>query len=489
MSTWTALLPIALAFVGSVLALAADAVGQRRAAVSVSAIVLFGAAVAAGWIAVNQDITTLSEIPLAVGRGYSAITAVVFFVAAIALVGAYRSLEDVPSGGQVAALVALLAVSSAVMATALDLLLIIIALEGIAMTSYALVSVTRDRRADEAAMKYFVQGAVATGFALYALSLIFGLFGGNLGLADIASGVSTGGRPALLAMALLIATYAFKLSAFPFHSWAPDAYETTRPSVAAFMATAPKLAILGSLMLVLPLVGFSAEQFGPSGFFLLAVLAVASVVFGNFAGLKQSSFTRMLAYSGIAQVGYALVGAAAMFLMPLGERGAYSVIAAGTAYALAAAGAFMAAQAVRSAIPSWDGSISGLSGLGRARPVLAAALAVMLLSLTGIPLTAGFWGKFLVFSDAVAAGHAWLAVVGMIGSVVSFGYYGNVMRAMYLDEPVKLPAVSVGAEKSTGTADQVAEFAVVVLAVIVLALGTLPFLLGFDFLGGVFAVL
>ena len=490
MSIFTALLPMIVALGGAVLTLAADGFGKRSAAVALAVAGLLGAGAVAASMAVGSGVTEVPGLPLAVGAGYSAVSAFVYLLAAVVLVGGSKVLGDRSNGGEIAALTVLLALASSVMVAARDLLIVTVALETIAIVSYALVSVARTRRADEAAMKYFVQGAVATGFLLYAVSLIFGLYGGDLSLSGMMTALAEGpARPALIALALLLMTYAFKLSAFPFHSWAPDAYETAIPSVTAFMGTAPKLAVLGSLMTVLPLIGFSDGSFATTGFFLVALLAVASIVFGNFTGLKQARFTRMLAYSGIAQVGYALVGAAAVFLLPVADRSAYGVLAAGGAYALAAAGAFMGAQAMHATVPGWDGSIAGVAGLGRRRPMLGAALVVLMLSLTGIPLTAGFWGKFLVFSDAVAAGHAWLAVVGMIGSVVSFGYYGNVMRVMYLDEPARLPAVSVGAEKSAGAADPMAEFAVAALALLVLALGVLPFLLGFDFLGKILTVL
>ncbi|MCE5191676.1 MAG: NADH-quinone oxidoreductase subunit N [Actinomycetia bacterium] len=483
MSLWLSLSPILLASAGAILGLAFDAFDRRGLAIGVVSAGLLAAGVVSGWLAIVYSPTLINVTNMAVGRGYSAISAVVFLIAAITLVGGSKVLADASTGGQVAVLTALLAAASSLMASTLDLLIVIIALEAIAMISYALVSARRQRRSDEAAMKYFIQGAVATGFALYALSIIFGLFSGSVFLPEIAKSLTGAGRPALVAMALLMGMYAFKLSAFPFHSWAPDAYETATPSVTAFMGTAPKLAILASLMLVFPMIGFSAEEFATSGFFLFALLATASIVFGNFTGLKQTSFTRMLAYSGIAQVGYALVGAAAAFLLP--QRTGFAVLVAGLAYAVAAAGAFMGAQAVRSAMPTWDGTVAGLAGVGRKRPALSAALTVMMLSLTGIPLTAGFWGKFLAFGDAATAGHAWLAAVGLLGSVVSFGYYGGVIRSMYLEEP---SVVETDSAPAGATPDMKAEWATIVLAVCVLAIGVLPFFYGLSFLSSVLAL-
>jgi NADH-quinone oxidoreductase subunit N len=176
---------------------------------------------------------------------------------------------------------------------------------------------------------------------------------------------------------------------------------------------------------------------------LVGVLAAASIVFGNLGALRQSSFRRMLGYSGIAQVGYALVALTG----PAHTTAALPVFAA--TYALGAGGAFLIAEAAGEG-SVWDGSIAQLAGLGRRRPALAAALTVCLLSLTGIPLTAGFVGKFLAFGAAVAGGYVWLAVLGVIGSVVSFGYYGSVLRAVYLDDIAETPEAASAAVQAQG---------------------------------------
>jgi len=489
-SVWLALFPLLLASAGVLVALGFDGYDQRVAAIASVVVSLLAAAGVSGWMAVRFDLTLVGSANIAVGVGYSAVSAVVFLIAAITLVGGSMRNVEIPAGGQIAALTGLLAVAASLLISSRDVLIIIIALEAVGVTSYALVSVGRQRRTDEAAMKYFIQGAATTGLVLYALSILYGLFGGSLLLGDISASVgASSGRPALLALALLIVTYAFKLGAFPFHSWALDAYETTTPSTTSFLATAPKIAILGSLMVVMPLVGFSAKGFATTGFMLFALLATASIIFGNFGALRQLAFTRMLAYSGIAQVGYVLIGVAAAFLLAPASRTGLAVIVAGVTYALAASAAFMGAQAVRAVLPAWDGGVSGLAGLARKRPALSAAMTVSLLSLTGIPLTAGFWGKFGVFVDAVSVGSVWLVVIGLIGSVVSFGYYGGVIKSMYLDEPVHLPALSVGADRAAdGAPDLGAEAAAIVLAVLVLALGILPLVYGFSFLNSVFVI-
>ena len=490
MSPWLALAPTWVALAGVVLALTHDAFGRSRAALAVGAVSLAAAAALAGWLAVTSEPIRVFGA-LAAGRGFSGVAAIVYALGALSLVAGMRGLSESGGGGQVSALTVLCAAAAALLPASVDLLVTIIALEAVALTGYALVSSARGRRSDEAAMKYFIQGAVATGLTVYALSVLYGLYGGHLFLPDLGAALAeTGGRPALTAMALLLAAFAFKLGAFPFHSWAPDAYETASPSVAAFLATGPKVGALGAALLVFPSFVFGDAAFTPSALALFSALAVASIVFGNLTGLKQTSYARMLAYSGIAQVGYALVGFAALHGMaPENPRAATAVLVFAMAYGIAAAGAFLAAQAVRAAMPAWDGTIAGLAGLGAARPVLAASLAVCLLSLTGIPLTAGFWGKFLVFGDVVASQHAWLAVVGVLGSVVSFGYYGGTIRAVYLEDKPALLPVAVGAARAeAGQPDRLAEAVVVLIALVVLAIGIVPLFTDLAFLGRLLAL-
>jgi NADH-quinone oxidoreductase subunit N len=280
-------------------------------------------------------------------------------------------------------------------------------------------------------------------------------------LAKALNGAGTA-NAAIAAMVLILAAVSFKLAAFPFHSWAPDAYETASAPVAAFLASAPKLAALASgSVLLMGVFGTQWPRLVP----LAAALAVASIVFGNLGALKQVSLRRMLAYSGIAQVGYALVAFAS------GGRGQLLIF--GVTYTIAAAGAFIAAEAADGG-PGADGSIASLAGLGATRPVVAASLAVCLLSLTGIPLTAGFWGKVAVFGSATTSGspYWWLAIVGVLGSVVSFGYYGGVLRVVYLD------TTDTTGSTDTTERSRLPVTAAVMAAALVLALGVAPLFWG-----------
>lgn len=464
-TSWLLLSPMLLAGVAAIAALIADAVATPRRAVATAAVVL-GASAVLGAVVAATHRGTLVAGTLAVGGTFAALGAVCGGLGALALVAGSSRLGGQPHGGQTAALVAFSASASMVLVSAYDLAVFVIAIELIALVGYALVASARTPRAQEAAMKYFVQGAVATGLLAYGLAVLFGVFGGRLPFPQSAASLANAGPAAAVTtmLALFMAALAFKVGAFPFHSWAPDVYETAPAPVAAFLASAPKLAGLVAIVTLFDLV-FSAQaaQWAP----LAAALAVASIVFGNFAALRQVSLRRMLAYSGIAQVGYALVGVAA------GVAVGPFVLLFAVAYALAAFGAFTAAEAAGEG-DAWDGSIAALAGVGRRRPVLSASLAVCLMSLTGLPLTLGFWGKFWVFGGAVsqaAGAYAWLAVVGVLGSVVSFGYYGGVLRALYLDEA---PAIPEGAEQP---GRQAATGVVTAIAIALLAGGILPLFL------------
>lgn len=481
-----AVAPSALVFAGALFALVFDALGWRKTAVG-AVVISCGAASGVGvWTGLSFDSRPVPDLPslFATGGAFSNTAGIVYALAALSVLGGARRLAATDNGGQLASLTAFCAAAAGVLLAAVDLLALVVALEAVALSGYALVAGGRARRSDEAAMKYFIQGAVATGLLVYAVAILFGMYGGNLVLPEIGFSVDRlGGRAALTALALLLAAFAFKLGAFPFHSWAPDAYETAPPSMAGFLATGPKLAVLLSAFVVFPVMVFRGLAFAQPAALLFAALAVASILFGNLGGLKQLSYTRMLAYSGIAQVGYALVAFAALFGVPATDpRDAFPVLLFGVVYALAAVGAFLGAEAVRSADESWDGSVAGMAGLGRSRPALAAALTACLLSLTGIPLTAGFWGKFEVFASAVGGDWQSLAVIGVLGSVVSFGYYGSVIKAMYLDDSVARVREPADEADGTGSIDRLAEGTVMAAAIAVLVIGVVPFFTGLGLL-------
>lgn len=422
------LAPGLLVLVAALATVGADAVGSWRAARWISVGALAGAGALSLYTAASVDPRGVWTLFVG-GGGFAAVSGVVYLLAALSLVAdAPRAVGDGAGRGQTAALVSVAAVGCAIVIGSSDLLVLVLGLEAVALAGCGLVSASRHDRADEAAMKYFVMGSVATGMLVYGTAVGVGLTGAT-GLMEVGLRLAGAGRPAMVvaALALTASALAVKSGAFPFHSWVPDAYETARPSAAAFLSSGPKIAALVAAFVV-----FRRTVFGLTDAtqltIVFAALAAGSIVFGNLAALRQTSFARMLGYSAIAQTGYALVGVAA----GPGGLAQFSVFVAG--YAVAAVGAFATAQAMRSRRPEWDGSIGGLAGAGGEAPVVAAAVSVCLLSLTGIPLTFGFLGKLLVFGSAVQSGLVWLAVVGVLGSVVSFGYYGRVIRTMYFEE-------------------------------------------------------
>lgn len=455
--SWTSYLPAAVAAAAAVVTLALDAWDVRRAAVGVA---VAGSLVAGVVAIVTRPLPALSGAPLLAADCGGGAGLAVGLLGALALAGGWRRLITARGGVQAAALGAFTVATSLAAIAARDLLTLTIAIEAMALAAYGLVALAGTDRSREAATKYFIQGAVATGLLVLALGIMSVSGGGSLAYGDVLA--VTGSFPrssALLAWALLVSVLAFKAGAFPFHSWAPDAYETADPPVSALLASVPKTAVVFAALVLL------AEAIPGGGFVsprtMLALLAAGGIVFGNLAALRQGSLMRMLAYSGIAQVGYALVGITA--------GGGPSTIVFMAAYGLAACGAFLAAEAVREADPAWTGTIAGLAGLSRRRPALSAAIAVLMLSLTGIPLFAGFVGKLTVFAGA-AGEWTWLVVLGVLGSVVSFGYYGSVIRAAYLLEDGEAPAEGPGPGPATAV--------VIACAIVSVAFGLVPLLLG-----------
>ena len=315
--------------------------------------------------------------------------------------------------------------------SSLELVSMFVALEIMSIALYALAGMQRSRpQSQEAALKYFITGAFSSAFFLYGVALLYGV-SGSTELSRVAQQIAvlspeTSGL-AILGTALLFVGFAFKVASVPFHMWAPDVYEGAPTPTTAFMAAGVKAAAFGALLRVF---GFALPGLAGHWRPLVAIVAVATMVVGNLAALAQPNLKRMLAYSSIAHAGYLLT---AMVAAPglAGEAMLFYLVA----YAAVNLGGFGAIAAL-----SRDGrepvAIGDLTGLAQRRPALAAALAVYLVSLTGIPVTAGFVGKFYLFNAAVAAGWVPLAIVGVVMSVVSAYYYLGVVVAMYMRDPV-----------------------------------------------------
>jgi NADH-quinone oxidoreductase subunit N len=313
----------------------------------------------------------------------------------------------------------------------LELVSIFVALEIMSIALYAMVGMDRRRaESQEAALKYFVTGAFASAFLLYGIALVYGATGStSLDRVARAAGLLSpeASGLAVLGTAMLLVGFGFKVAAVPFHSWAPDVYEGAPTTVTAFMSAGVKAAAFGVLLRVfghaLPAL---ASQWQP----LVAWLAIVTMIVGNLAALAQANLKRMLAYSSVAHAGYLLTAFVAAPALA-GEAVLFYLVA----YAAVNLGAFGGLAAL-----SRDGreplALRDVAGLAERRPALAAAITVFLVSLTGIPLTAGFVGKFYLFNAAVGAGWVSLALVGVITSVVSACYYLGVVVAMYMREPV-----------------------------------------------------
>ena len=337
--------------------------------------------------------------------------------------------------GEFYILVLLSSLGMMLMASAGDLIIVFLGLETMSIALYVLTGFFRHRlEAGEASLKYFLMGAFASGFFLYGIALIFGATG-STNLDRIANAVAAGaGRDPMLAIGfgLLLVGFGFKISAVPFHMWAPDAYEGAPTSITAFIATGSKAAAFASLLRVL----LTALRGAPLDWpMLMWGMAAITMSVGNVVALAQQNLKRMLAYSSIAHVGYMLVGVVAG-----GSLGNGAVLFYLLVYTFTTAGAFGAILLLerngREAV-----QLADYGGLATRHPVLAVALSVFLLSLIGIPPTAGFVGKFYLFGAAVKSGYVWLAVIGVLNSAVAAYYYLRLIVFMYMREPEGAPTV------------------------------------------------
>ena len=307
------------------------------------------------------------------------------------------------------------------LASANDLVTLYVGLELMTFSFFILVGyVLSDTRSTEAAIKYLVLASAASAVMLYGMSLIFGV-AGQMGYAGIARNL-TAAPAALVGCVMLLAGFAFKLAAPPFHMWAPDVYEGAPVPVTAMLAMGSKAAGLAAFARILSIV---YPTTGYPWITLILILSAASMLIGNLSAIPQTNVKRMLAYSSIAQAGYLLTGLIAGSAAGLKGVLFYSMI-----YVFANAGAFAVVAAVSN---HRNGeTLADFSGLARQSPLLAAAMTVSLLSMAGIPPLAGFVGKFFLFSAAIDAGYLGIAVLGFVLSMISVYYYLNVVKSMYL---------------------------------------------------------
>jgi len=365
---------------------------------------------------------------------FAAMIVLVAAILTVALSAPAIEREHLPAGDYYT--VMLFAVSGMVlMAMAIDLLTMFLALEILSIGVYVLTGLRRDRLASsEGAFKYFLLGAFSSAFFLYGVALTYALTGSTrldrIGAYMAAEAMNT--TPLMLiAVAMLLVGFAFKISAVPFHMWTPDAYEGAPAVVTGFMSTAVKAAAFAAFVRVFlsalePLRGDWAP--------VLWVVAIATMILGTVVGVAQSNLKRMLAYSSIAHAGYLLVG-----LIAANEVGKAGVLFYLLVYAVSNLGAFGVIVLMGTRESGRD-ELADYAGLWHSRPGLAALMTVFLLSLGGLPPTAGFVAKWYIFSAAVRAGYYDLAIVGLLTSVISVFFYLRVVVMMYMAEPAAQPA-------------------------------------------------
>jgi NADH-quinone oxidoreductase subunit N len=325
-------------------------------------------------------------------------------------------------------LMLLSAVGMGMLISATDLIALYLGLELMSLSLYVIAAIDRDSaKSTEAGLKYFVLGALSSGMLLYGASLIYGATG-HISFAGIAQAAPQGGLALTFGLVFLLAGLCFKVSAVPFHMWTPDVYEGAPTPVTAFFAAAPKVAAMAvfvrATMTAFPTVTLQWQQ-------IVVFVSIASMALGSFAAIGQTNIKRLLAYSSIGHMGFALVGLAAGT-----QEGVQGVLMYIAIYVAMTLGTFACVLSMKRSGGMVE-NISDLAGLSRTSPMMAFLLAMLMFSLAGIPPLAGFFAKFYVFIAAINAGLYALAVIGVLTSVVGAYYYLAIVKTMYFDEPQK----------------------------------------------------
>lgn len=351
--------------------------------------------------------------------------------ALLSLIGTWEYLKErgwVQRVSEYCALLLLACSGAMFVVSAIDLVVLLLAVDTLSLALYVLTGYATDRPYPvEAAIKYLLLGAMASAFFVYGIAFIYGATG-TMNLLTI--GTTVPSQPLLLSagLVLLFVGLAFKIALVPFHQWAPDVYDGALTPLTAFMATAPKVALIAALFRVVE-AGFSTPQIKPLWAFALSALSALTMTVGNLAALPQRNIKRMLAYSSIAHAGYMV-----MAVLALNEAGVTALVFYGVAYTLMTIGAFAATQLVEKedGIPAL---LEEWEGLGHISPAFGWSIVIFMAGLTGIPFTAGFWAKFITFKVALEAGYLWLVIVAVLNSVVSAFYYLRVAMVMFAQPP------------------------------------------------------
>ncbi|HEU4876377.1 MAG TPA: NADH-quinone oxidoreductase subunit NuoN [Sphingomicrobium sp.] len=369
---------------------------------------------------------------LVVADGFGAFGKMLIFLgAAVAIIVAHNWFErDFEHAAEYPVLILLSCVGMAVMVSATSLVSLYVGLELQSLSAYVLAAYRRtDDRSAEAGLKYFVLGALASGILLYGISLLYG-FTGTVQFDGVAAAFARDHNYSLgllFGLVFLLAGLAFKISAVPFHMWTPDVYEGAPTPVTTFFASAPKVAaVMLAVRVCLDALGPAIDAWRQ----IIAFTALASIILGAVAAYGQTNLKRLLAYSSINNVGFALVG-----LVAGGAAGASSVLFYMAVYIVMTMGSFLCILNLRDEDGEPLEAIDSLSGISQSRPGFAAAFAIFMFSLAGIPPLLGFWPKLVVFQAALAEHLYVLAVVGFLGSVIGAYYYIKIVKVMYFDAP------------------------------------------------------
>ena len=431
------LLPeIVLSIFGIVIMLVDPLIDERRSQKKLGAIALVGALAAIVATIIQAQYPGLGFWNMIQVDAFS-----IFFHFLVAAVTAvviltsyeYMAVQEIRAG-EYYGLILFGAVGMSLMSSAVELVLIFIALEISSISTYILAGFRRRAAiSSEASVKYFLLGSFATAFFLYGVALMFGATG-STSIRDIGNVLASGHIPLLAyaGVALMFVGLGFKVAAAPFHIWTPDVYEGAPSPVVGFMSTAPKAAVFAVLLRVM------FEAHAPGRIWLIWVVAALSMTIGNLGALLQDNVKRLLAYSSIAHAGYLLIAFAA-----LPDNGIPAAMFYTATYAAMNVGAFAVVSHFGSAGERYV-SLEDYSGLGSRSPMLAAILTVFLLSLIGIPITGGFFAKFYVFSAALQANLVGLVIIGVINSAIAAYYYLRLIVFMYMREPrTEAPVKSV----------------------------------------------
>ena len=464
----TLILPELIVAIAGVIVMIVDAFSnprQRLVTGTLSLLAMLAAAAATIWLWVARPLTASAFNGMIVLDEFRLSFTMIFIIVAILtllIATIWIETESLPAG-EFHALLLFATAGMMLMASAGDLVIVFLGLEILSIATYVLAGFRRtDTRSNESSLKYFILGSFASAFLLYGIALIYGATAtntlpGTTNIATIATRLDQSLYPPLLfaGIAMLLVGFGFKIATAPFHVWTPDVYEGAPTPVTAFMAAGPKAAGFASFMRVFlfgfPIVTAAASTAGfahTAWVGALAIMAALTMTIGNVVAIVQNNVKRMLAYSSIAHAGYALVGfvAAGAATDPAQRSAAVTaVIFYLLTYAVMNMGAF-AIVTIIARKGDQRNDVEDYHGIGFRSPVLAFSLSIFLLSLLGMPLTAGFMGKIMVFSAAVNQGYVWLVVLGVLNTAISAYYYLRLIIVMFFRErtaawePPRVPA-------------------------------------------------